>query len=118
MSVLPHPRDRYKRKLSKVPPSGGGGCHPALLGVASLGMMAGYTEERVFMDLRRQVHGTREVPDNEIRAAIDRAVRDRNANRSNRQMPMRRPRRKHGDPRAQRGHADNDPTIHGGPPNG
>lgn len=80
MACLEHPLlDRYREKLATLPASGGGGCHPTLLGVASLGAMAGLSTEDMFRDLRDQVHGERNVPDREIQAAIDKAVRERAA---------------------------------------
>lgn len=70
MVCLEHPLlDRYREKLAALPASGGGGCHPALLGVASLGAMAGVPADDIFRDLREQVHGDRSVPDREIQAA-------------------------------------------------
>ena len=77
MSVLVNPlRDRYREKLAVLPASGGGGCHPALLGVASLGVMASVPAEEIFRDLRQQIHGERNVPDREIQDAIDKAASD------------------------------------------
>ena len=77
MAYLEHPLlDRYRDKLAALPASGGGGCHPALLGVASLGAMAGVPPDDIFRDLRESVHGERSVPDREIQAAIDKAVRE------------------------------------------
>jgi len=77
LACLEHPLlDRYRDKLAALPASGGGGCHPALLGVASLGAMAGVPADDIFRDLREQVHGDRMVPDREIQAAIERAVRE------------------------------------------
>lgn len=67
---------RYRRKLAALPPSGGGGCHPALLGVASLGVMAGVPADDIFRDLRQRVHGTRCVPDREIQVAVEKAARE------------------------------------------
>jgi hypothetical protein len=66
--------ERYREKLATLPASGGGGCHPALLGAASLGVMCGIPASDIFRDLRQQVHGERSVPDREIQAAVNKAV--------------------------------------------
>ena len=63
----------YQDALRSLPPSGGGGCHPRLPGVAKLGRGAGVAPEQVFADLRAAVHGTRHVPDHEIEQAIRKA---------------------------------------------
>ena len=77
MAYLEHPLlNRYREKLATLPASGGGGCHPARLGAASLGAMAGVSADDIFRDLREQVHGDRNVPDREIQAAIDKAMRE------------------------------------------
>jgi hypothetical protein len=68
---------RYEERLRTLPPSGGGGCHPALLGCANAGVRAGRTPEQVREDLRRFVHGTRPVTDREIRDAVAKAMADR-----------------------------------------
>jgi hypothetical protein len=47
-----------------------------LLGVASLGIMAGVPSDDIFRDLRERVHGTRDVPDREILAAIEKATHE------------------------------------------
>lgn len=78
MATLTNPLiARYQAKLAALPASGGGGCHPALLGVATLGVMAGVPADDIFRDLREHVHGERVVPDAEIRDAIEKAVHDR-----------------------------------------
>ncbi|MDD5705846.1 MAG: hypothetical protein PHR35_07965 [Kiritimatiellae bacterium] len=78
MALLEHPLlDRYRAKLAALPASGGGGCHPALLGVASLGVMAGLCSDEIFRDLRQQVHGKRSVPDREIVEAVNKAAEGR-----------------------------------------
>jgi hypothetical protein len=64
---------RYREALASLPESGGGGCHPALLGVADHGFFAGLSREKIFDDLRANVHGTRRVTDKEIWEAIDKA---------------------------------------------
>jgi hypothetical protein len=68
--------EKYIHALSALPPSGGGGCHTALLGVATRGILAGLTDERIFTDLRRHVRGERPVTGREISDAITRARRD------------------------------------------
>lgn len=74
MATITHPLlERYRAKLALLPASGGGGCHPALLGVASLGVMAGVPADDIFRDLRERVHGDRVVPDREIQEAIEKA---------------------------------------------
>ncbi len=77
MATITHPLlERYREKLAALPAAGGGGCHPALLGVASLGVMCGIPAHDIFRDLREQVHGDRVVPDREIQDAIDKAARE------------------------------------------
>ena len=69
--------DKYKNALASIPPSGGGGCHTALLGVANLGIMIGATHQQIFLDIRQSIpQGGRTVPDREIVDAIKRASRD------------------------------------------
>lgn len=69
-------KERYQTKLESLPPSGGGGCHGALLGAANCGVMAGIKDEQIFNDLHDHVHGTRPISDQEINAAIARARMD------------------------------------------
>lgn len=64
---------RYYDALRNIPPSGGGGCHAALLGVANLGRQAGFSREQVARDLAAHVHGTRKITDSEIWAAVNKA---------------------------------------------
>lgn len=71
-----HRMQRYEEALRNLPPSGGDGCHSALLGVANLGFFAGLTGQQIFSDLRSTVRGSRHVPDSEIMAAINRAAQD------------------------------------------
>ena len=66
----------YQSALLTMPESGGGGCHAALLSVSNLGAMAGLSPEKVFLDLRANVHGKRSVPDREIHDAVNKAFRD------------------------------------------
>jgi hypothetical protein len=65
--------ERYRIALRDIPPSGGGGCNAALLGVANLGRWAGVNRDRVAQDLGVHVHGTRKVTDGEIWDAVNRA---------------------------------------------
>lgn len=69
-------RVAYERRLRELPASGGGGCHAALLGVATVGILAGITEQQIFDDLRRSVHGKRNVPNKEIADAVRKAAND------------------------------------------
>ena len=68
------PLERYQASLMSIPPSGGGGCHVALLGIARRGILAGVSPEQVHRDLRSNVRGTRKVPDREIAAAVRKAA--------------------------------------------
>jgi len=58
---------KYQQSLTSLPPSGGGGCHTALLGVANHGVYAGIDPQQIHDDIRQHIHGTRQVPDSEIR---------------------------------------------------
>jgi hypothetical protein len=71
------PLETYTAALRNLPPSGGGGCHVAILGAANHGAFAGLAPDEVFRDIRASVRGARPVPDSEIRAAIGKAFRDR-----------------------------------------
>lgn len=67
---------RYRKALANIP-APGTGCHPALLGVANYAVMAGRTDDEALAEIRAAIpSGTRDVPDNEILEAIDRARRD------------------------------------------
>lgn len=69
--------EKYSKALNEIPAPGGGGCHTALLGVANLGIMAGLTDGQLLADIRASTpHGTRNVPESEIMAAIKRAKMD------------------------------------------
>lgn len=68
--------EKYTHALTALPPSGGGGCHTALLGVATRGVLVGVTDEQIFSDLRRHIRGERTVTDREILDAIARARKD------------------------------------------
>jgi hypothetical protein len=65
--------DKYRDGLRNLPPSGGGGCHVALLSVANLGRRAGVAREQIERDLSEHVHGTRHVSTAEIVAAVNKA---------------------------------------------
>ena len=68
---------KYDNALKNLPPSGGGGCHTALLGAANYGAYAGVDPQQIHDDIRQHVHGKRRVPDREIKAVIERAMKDR-----------------------------------------
>lgn len=71
---------RYQERLANIPAPGGGGCHVFLLGVANLGVMGGVDPETIFQDIRQTIpQGGRRVTDQEIRAAIHRAMNDHGA---------------------------------------
>ena len=67
------PITRYEEALRSLPPSGGGGCHGALLGIANLGVRSGLSDQQIFGDLRRHIQGTRRVTESEIVEAIRKA---------------------------------------------
>ena len=69
--------DRYRAALAAIPAPGGGGCHAALLGVASLAIMAGRSYVEAEAEIRAAIPpGGRRVADKEIREAIRRAHKD------------------------------------------
>ena len=69
--------DRYFNKLISLPPSGGGGCHTGLLGVANAGVRAGFDDHQILDDIREFIDDTRRpVSDEEILEAIDKARSD------------------------------------------
>lgn len=71
---------RYQERLATIPAPGGGGCHVSLLGVANLGILGGIDPETLFQDIRQAIpRGGRRVSDQEIRAAIHRAMNDHRA---------------------------------------
>jgi len=71
---------KYQEKLSTIPPPGCG-CHPALLGVANLGIMAGLPEQKIFEDIRAAIpRGERRLPDREISDTIKKAIFDKEKN--------------------------------------
>ena len=67
-------RKEYEIRLTTLPPSGGGGCHAAMLGVANVGIKAGMTERQIFDDLRHYAHGDRHISDREICDAVRKAA--------------------------------------------
>ena len=67
---------RYQSSLQQLPPSGGGGLHTALLGVANHGVFEGVDPQQIHDDLRQNIHGSRRVPDREITTTIKKALRE------------------------------------------
>ncbi len=68
--------DRYNSRLAN-PVAPGCGFHSWLMGTANLGIMAGKDPHVLHEDIRRVVlPGTRRVHDNEIRDAIEKAIRE------------------------------------------
>lgn len=68
--------ERYQNTLSEIPPPGGG-CHPALLSVANLGVLAGLDADTIFQNIRAHISpGQRRIPDREIHDAIRKALAD------------------------------------------
>lgn len=69
--------ERYREALETIPAPGGNGCHPALLGVANLGIMAGRDDNTMLAEIRASIPaGGRKVHDREIKEAIQRAHKD------------------------------------------
>jgi len=67
---------RYQERLANIP-APGGGCHVSLLGVANLGIMGGIDPETLFHEIRQAIpEGARRISDQEIHAAIRRAMND------------------------------------------
>lgn len=67
---------RYAEALKSIP-APGNGCHPALLGVANLGILAGRDPQELMAEIQRSIpEGSRRVPDREISAAISKAAHD------------------------------------------
>jgi len=65
---------RYQAALDSIPPPGSG-CHPALLSVANLGVMAGMSADKITADIRAAIpEGRRRVPDREILDAVKKAT--------------------------------------------
>ena len=75
--VMPYIEKRYREALASIPAPGGGGCHTALLGVASLAIMAGRSDTEALAEIKSAIpHGRRRVSDKEIADAIRRAHLD------------------------------------------
>ena len=71
-------QSKYQNAVNNLPTSGKGlGCHQALLGAANHGVYAGIDPQQIHDDLRRHIHGTRRVPDREIKAAVQKAMSDK-----------------------------------------
>ena len=66
-------RQRYCDALQNIPPSGGGGCHSALLRIANFGRRARFSRDQIAQDLA--AHGPRnsKITDAEIWAAVNKA---------------------------------------------
>ena len=75
----PRPHARYEVKFQaarkRIPAPGyGRGCHRSLLGVATLGILAGHTDDEIFVSIRVAIpEGKRMVGDKDIWDAIRRA---------------------------------------------
>jgi hypothetical protein len=68
--------EKYQAALSSIP-APGGGCHCSLLGVANYGVMAGLEQQQIVDDIRKHIPpGNRDVPDQEIRDAVEKAWND------------------------------------------
>ena len=78
MARLTHPLEaKFEEALRGIPRPGGNGCHPALLGAANYGAMAGYTEDEIVQRIAAHIpQGDREVPEREIRDAARKALID------------------------------------------
>jgi len=63
-----------KRFLDYQIPAPGEGCHPAILGAANLGALAGIPPEQVAEHIRQSISkGKRHISDSEIQVAVDKA---------------------------------------------
>ena len=70
---------RYRKALAEIP-APGTGCHPFLLGVATLAIRAGRRDEQALEEIRAAIpEGDRLVDDQEIIEAIERAHQDTTA---------------------------------------
>lgn len=79
LNSLRHVARKYRQALEEIPPPGCG-CHPALLGVATLGRMAGISAEQVFEDILLNIpSGERNVSDREIQDAVNKAFLENRA---------------------------------------
>lgn len=71
-------QSKYQNAVNNLPTSGKGlGCHQALLGAANHGVYAGIDPQQIHDDLRRHIQGSRRVPDREIKAAVQKAMSDK-----------------------------------------
>jgi hypothetical protein len=69
---------RYREKLSSIPPPGCG-CHVFLLATANLGILAGLSADTIFRDIRQSIpQGSRRIPDKEIHDSLSKAISDHN----------------------------------------
>lgn len=77
-SALAYYEAKFQAGLKKIPtPGQGHGCHPYLLGLSSLGLLASHTEDEIFVAIRVAIsEGRRVVSDKEIWDAIKRALVD------------------------------------------
>ncbi len=74
--VKPDARSKYLNRLERLPPTGAG-YHPSILGVANLGIHAGFLDEEIFESIREHTNErARSVPDSEIWNAIEKARGD------------------------------------------
>lgn len=65
---------KYEEALRNLPPPGQG-CHTALMGVATLGAMCGYDEQRITLDIKANLKpGNRKVPPDEIAKTVRKAL--------------------------------------------
>lgn len=72
-------KNRYRKALAEIP-APGTGCHPFLLGVATLAIRAGRSDEQALAEIRDAIPlGARIVDDREIAEAIERARQDTTA---------------------------------------
>ena len=72
-------KNRYRKALAEIP-APGTGCHPFLLGVATLAIRAGRSDEQALEEIRAAIpEGDRLVDDQEIIEAIERAHQDTTA---------------------------------------
>lgn len=67
---------RYQDALRNIP-SPGAGCHPAILGAATLGIISGIDPHQIHNDIRQAIPpGKRRISDREITDAINKALGD------------------------------------------
>lgn len=71
-------KNRYDDRLRNFP-SPGSGRHFELLGVSTVGIMAGVTPEQIHSDIRAAIGSNQPMPDREIQAAISKAIADHSA---------------------------------------